>query len=125
MCMLLTQSVPQTILTSISHVWRDVSYTCKGVCHVSKHQHHKRECNSMDNSSESSHQHVQPVQPTCIAKLEGEENKGIRHFRECLPLPPNPLSNPNVFFLFQTTSYWFKLLSCLCLFSLYPIATIA
>lgn len=52
----------------------------------------------MDNSSKSSHQHVQPVQPTCIAKLEGEENKGmgIGHFRECLPLPPNPLSNPNV-----------------------------
>lgn len=55
----------------------------------------------MDNGSESSHQHVQPVQPTCIAKLEGEENKGIRHFRECLPLPPNPLSNPNVFFFFR------------------------
>lgn len=29
----------------------------------------------MDNSSQSSHQHVQPVQPTCITKLQREENK--------------------------------------------------
>lgn len=65
------QMVPQTILTQI----KVVSYICKAICHVSKDQHHKWERNSMDNGRQSSHQHVKSVQPTCIAKLQREENR--------------------------------------------------
>lgn len=81
----------------------------------------------MDDSSKSSHQHVQPVQPTCIAELEREENKGMTSGISVNVLLYLQIlfQIQMVFFFFQSTSYWFKLLSCLGLFALYPITTIA